>query len=329
MTDFYIKNNDGSITCLLCKHYCKIKEGKVGACGVNMNRDGKLHNLVYGNLAALHVDPIEKKPLYHFLPGTTALSLGTVGCNMKCPFCQNWQISQTNNIKNSTRVTPQELVNAALRYKSSTIAYTYNEPTIFYPFARDVAMLAKEYGLKNIFVTNGIMSDEVIDDMTGLIDACNVDYKSNNEEYYKKVLKAPFVVKENLVKLKKAGIWVEVTTLVVPGVNDSRKELSEMAKFIANNLGEETPWHVNAFHPDYKMTDTPPTSPVQLLVAEEEAHKVGLKYVYVGNLGLENVTYCPKCGAELIKRHGYYIVSNILQNGHCPYCKTKIQGVWE
>ena len=329
MTEFYKKNSDGTITCLLCKHYCKIKEGKVGVCGVNMNREGRLHNLVYGNLAALHVDPIEKKPLYHFLPGTTALSLGTVGCNMKCPFCQNWQISQTNNIKNSTRVTPQELVDAALRYKSSTIAYTYNEPTIFYPFARDVAMLAKEHGLKNIFVTNGIMSDEVIEDMKGLIDACNVDYKSNNEEYYKKVLKSPFVVKENLVKLKKAEIWVEVTTLVVPGVNDSREELAEMAKFIASELGEDTPWHVNAFHPDYKMKDTPPTSPVQLLVAEEEARKAGLKYVYVGNLGLENVTYCPKCGAELIKRHGYYIVSNIIENGHCPYCKTKIEGIWQ
>jgi len=327
--ELYKKNKDGSITCLLCRHYCKLKDNAIGVCGVNMNRNGKLHNLVYGNIAALHVDPIEKKPLYHFLPGTTALSHGTVGCNMKCPFCQNWQISQTNNIMNSTRVTPAELVNAAIRHQSSSIAYTYNEPTIFYPFARDVAMLAKEHGIKNIFVTNGIMSPEVIEDMTGLIDACNVDFKSNREEYYKKILKAPFEVKDSLIRLKKAGIWVEVTTLIVPGVNDSPEELKEIAEFIAYELGNDTPWHVNAFHPDYKMKDTPPTSPSQLLIAEEAAKNAGLKYVYVGNLGLENITYCPHCGAELIKRHGYYIISNKITNGKCPFCNTKISGVWE
>ncbi len=327
--DFYRKNGDGTITCLLCSHYCKLKDGQVGVCGVNRNTDGELRNLVDGNIAALHVDPIEKKPLYHFLPGTTALSLGTVGCNMKCPFCQNWHISQTNNIKNSTRVTPEEIVNAALRHQTASIAYTYNEPTIFYPFARKTAMLAKQHGIRNLFVTNGIMSAEVIEDMKGIIDACNVDFKSNNEEYYRKVLKAPFTVKENLKRLKKNGLWVEVTTLVIPNVNDSEEELGAIALFIANELGPQTPWHVNAFRPDYKMKDSLPTSPVLLLRAEEAGRKAGLKHIYVGNLGLENITYCPHCGAELIKRHGYYIVSNQLQNGYCPYCNTKIEGIWQ
>ena len=326
---FFKINSNNTITCLLCKHYCKLKEKQIGICGVNMNNDGKLYNLVDGKIAALNIDPIEKKPLYHFLPATTSLSLGTVGCNMKCPFCQNWQISQTNNIKNSTRVTPEIIVETALKHKTASISYTYNEPTIFYPFAKKIALLAKQAGLKNIFVTNGIMSDEVIDDIKDIIDASNVDFKSYNAEYYQKVLKAPFVVKENLKKLKNNGIWIEVTTLVIPGVNDTEKELYEIASFIANELGNQTPWHVNAFSPNYKMKNTKPTSPSHLLIAEEAGKKAGLKHIYYGNLGLENITYCPNCGTELIKRYGYYIVFNKINKGHCPNCNTKIEGIWK
>ncbi len=326
---FYKKNNNGTITCLLCQHYCTLKEGQTGACGVNINMSGQLKNMVYGNIAALHIDPVEKKPLYHFLPGSSTLSLGTVGCNMKCPFCQNWQISQTNNVRNSTHTTPEKLVSIALSKQIKIIAYTYNEPTIFYPFVRDTAILAKQHGIKNIMVSNGLMSDEVIEDMGQIIDACNIDYKSNNEEYYRKILKAPFKIKENLIKLKKQNIWLEVTTLIIPGVNDSKNELKEIATFIATELGKNTPWHINAFYPDYKMTETPPTPIPSLLTAEEIAYQAGLNFVYVGNRGLENITLCPRCGAKLVVRHGFYTINNTISNGFCPYCNTKIAGVWE
>ena len=326
---FYRLQKNGKIKCLLCRHYCVLSEGQTGVCGVNKNEGDKLINLVYGRVAALHIDPIEKKPLYHFLPGTTALSLGTVGCNMQCDFCQNWQISQEKNISQKDFISPEQIVNLAVKYKSQTIAYTYNEPTVFYPYVRDIALVAQKKGLKNIMVTNGIESVEVLNDMKGIIDAVNVDFKAFDENYYKKELKAPFTVRESLQSMKNNGIWVEVTTLIIPGINDDKRQLKQIADFIVNKLGSDTPWHISAFHPDYKMKDRQITPVSSLEKAYQTGIKAGLKFVYTGNIpGLKNVTYCPVCHNKLLERTGYRILINHIINGKCAYCNTKIPGIW-
>jgi len=326
---FYKKIGKDKIKCLLCRHYCELKDGQIGVCGVNKNESGRLVNLVYGHPVALHVDPIEKKPLYHFLPGTTALSVGTVGCNMQCSFCQNWQISQTSIVDKSYNFMPEDLVNLALKHGSKTIAYTYNEPTIFYPYARDTAIIARKHDIKNVFVTNGIESEEVVRDMKGIIDAANVDFKAYDEKYYRKELKAPFSVRETLKLMKKTGLWVEVTTLIIPGINDNEEQLKAIAGFIAGELGTGTPWHLSAFHPDYKMTDRGRT-PVQTLEkAYDIALKAGLKFVYTGNVLFgKTTTYCPSCGQAVIQREGYRLTAYRLTDGKCNYCQTPIPGIW-
>ena len=320
----------GRIVCLLCRHYCKMKEGQVGVCGVNKNEEGQLANLVYGYPAALNIDPIEKKPIYHMLPGTTALSFGTVGCNFKCPFCQNWQISQSRVIKGETYISPEKMVDLALTNGAKSIAYTYNEPTIFYPYAKDVGNLAKENGIKNIFVTNGFETPEIIKDMSSWLDAANVDLKSWNKSYYKKVLKGGLeAVKDTLRLMVDAGIWVEVTTLLIEGENDSDKDLTEMAEFIANDLGRHVPWHLSAFHPDYKMMDHKWTALNTLKRAKDIAQKAGLYYVYMGNVPVSRDTHCPECGKLLIDRTGFEIIVNNLVDGYCPNCSRVIEGIWK
>jgi len=327
-SEFYRKDGD-RIVCTLCRHYCKLADGQTGICGVNANEGGRLRNLVYGKVAALNIDPIEKKPLYHFLPTTTALSLGTVGCNFQCPFCQNWQISQSNAIEDSQEVTPEQIVDAAVREGCSTIAYTYNEPTIFYPFARDVAKLAHTAGLKNVFVSNGMESPEVLADMRGLIDGFNIDLKSFNSDYYKKTLKGSLEgVLDTLKRLKAARMWVEVTTLIVPGDNDSDEELGQIARFIAEELDPYTPWHISAFHPDYKVQDRGATPAETLQRAESIGKQAGLAYIYMGNVLEDGNTYCPDCHTRLIARSGFYVIENRLVDGKCPECGRVIEGVW-
>jgi len=329
LNPFYKKEGD-KIVCLLCRHYCKLKDGQVGICGVNKNEGGKLINLVYGKVSAINIDPIEKKPLYHFLPSTKSLSIGTVGCNFKCPFCQNWQISQTSNLDGSYNVTPQQLVDLAIEHGCKSISYTYNEPTIFYPFAKDVALLAQKHGIKNVFVSNGFESPEVIEDMVGVIDAFNIDIKGFNSSYYKKYLKGNLEgVLDTLKRLKQKGFWVECTTLIVPGDNDSDEELRAIANFIAKELDVNTPWHLSAFHPDYKVDNKGPTPIETLQRAYNIAKEAGLYYVYMGNVALPSITYCPTCNESLIKRVGFSVVENRLINGHCPKCNTKIAGVWQ
>ena len=318
------------IICLLCRHSCKLKEGKTGFCGVNKNVDGELKNLVYGHPVALHVDPVEKKPINHLLPGSSALSFGTVGCNFRCPFCQNWDISQEHEINESINVSPEEMVAMALEQGCDSIAYTYNEPTIFYPYAKDIGVLAKEKGLKNIFVSNGFESPEVIEDMAGWVDAANIDLKSWNDDYYRKVLKGGLEeVKDTLRRMVKAGIWVEVTTLLIEGENDSDNDIKEMAEFIKNDLGAHVPWHLSAFHPDYKMLDHERTKLETLQRAKKIGEEAGLYYIYLGNVPVHGDTYCPDCGELLIDRTGYTITVNKLENGHCPKCRREIEGVWK
>ena len=327
----YYKKVEGKkkITCLLCRHYCQMKEGQVGICGVNKNENGALKNLVYGHPIALNVDPVEKKPLYHLLPGSKALSFGTVGCNFKCPFCQNWDISQETTVNKEIEVSPQQMVELALEHKVDSIAYTYNEPTIFYPYAKDIGVIAREKGLKNIFVSNGFETPEIIKDMPSWLDAANIDLKSWDDDYYKKVLKGGLeAVKDTLKRMVEAGIWVEVTTLIIVGENDSDEELTEMAEFIANDLGKHVPWHLSAFHPDYKMQDHEFTGIDTLKRASEIGKKAGLYYVYMGNVPVHGDTYCPQCGELLIDRTGYSITVNKLEDDHCPKCKREIEGVW-
>ncbi len=319
MEQFYKPYKEGTMICTLCQHYCKIKEGKTGICGVNENVGDKIACLVYGYPSAMHVDPIEKKPLYHFLPGSKSFSLGTVGCNFHCSFCQNWTISQTHNINKSRYFSPQDIVALALENDCKSIAYTYNEPTIFYPYARDIALEAKKVGLKNVFVSNGFESSEVIDDMVGIIDAANIDLKSFDAKYYQKNLGGNLdKILENLKHFVKNGIWIEVTTLIVPTQNDSDEELEKIADFIAKELGVHVPWHISAFHPDYKENDLPATSIETLERAYNIGIEKGLKYVYMGNIGTRIQTRCPECGASVDRTRG-----------ECPQCKRKIEGIYD
>lgn len=273
------------ITCKLCSHYCQLKTSQVGICGVNANENGILTCKVYGYPSALHVDPIEKKPLQHFLPHSNTLSLGTAGCNFKCPFCQNWQLSQTKEFDISRYISPKEIVDLALYHKCKSISYTYNEPTIFFPYAKDIAIEAKKVGLKNIMVSNGFMSKELCKEIPTYIDAINIDIKSYDKKYYKKSLKGDLeVVLDNAIKLKNAGLHVEITTLIIPDINDSEEEIKNIAKFIAQELGINTPWHISAFHPDYKMLDSHRTPLKTLKKAYNIAKKQDIQNVYLGNV---------------------------------------------
>lgn len=325
----YFEVKKDRLVCLLCSYYCKLKKEQVGICGVNKNTGDKIECLVYGYLAALNIDPIEKKPLYHFLPSSKSLSLGTVGCNFRCSFCQNWQISQTNLINQSNYFSVEEIVNIALEKKCKSISYTYNEPTIFYPFAKDIALRAKKFDIKSVFVSNGFESKEVIADMKGVIDAVNIDLKSFDEKYYKNSLGGNLkTVCENLINFKKNDIHLEITTLLVPTKNDSVKEITKIVKFIKENLGVNTPWHISAFHPDYKETSLQRTSKQSLQMAYDIAASEGLNYVYMGNIGVENPTVCKKCKKVLIKRNYFEVLENHIEKGFCPKCKTKIDGVF-
>jgi pyruvate formate lyase activating enzyme len=326
----YFSSKGERLICQLCAHYCQLKPEQVGLCGVNKNTGKAIENLVYGYPVALHVDPIEKKPLYHFLPGSRSFSLGTVGCNFHCSFCQNWRISQEHEIDTQRYFSPKDIVALALENASQSIAYTYNEPTIFYPYAKDIATEAKKVGIKNVFVSNGFESSEVIEDMSGLIDAANIDLKSFDPHYYKKELGGSLeVVLENLKHLQKVGIWIEVTTLIVPSKNDSDEELGKIASFIAEELGRHVPWHISAFHPDYKERALPATSFESLQKAYDIGKKAGLHYVYIGNVGYENPTTCKHCGTLLIERKRFTLSQYHLKNGHCPQCDTLLEGVFD
>lgn len=323
--------SEQKVCCDLCRHLCQVAEGKFGFCGVRQNREGKLYTHVYGEVIAAHVDPIEKKPLYHFLPGTTSFSIATIGCNFHCPFCQNWQISQASKRKEGGgrghKLSPQEVVDLARSYGCKSISYTYTEPTIFFEYAYDTARLAKQEGLANVFVTNGYMTADALETINPYLDACNVDLKSFREEFYRKLCKAHLEpVLDSIRLMKKLGIWVEVTTLVVPGQNDSEKELKSIARFIAET-DPDIPWHISRFHPDYEFTDTPATPLETLRSALSTGKKEGLRYIYIGNvLGESEDTECPSCGKVLIRRQGFHVSASRLKGSSCPDCGQMIAG---
>lgn len=276
------KGKKGFVRCIACAHRCLISEGKTGICGVRKNINGKLYLLVYGKVVAMHIDPIEKKPLYHFLPGSYAFSIGTVGCNFRCDFCQNWDISQVREIVGK-EITPKEIIDEALKTKCKSIAYTYNEPTIFIEFVKDCAVLSKKKGLKNVLVTNGYMTEECLDFIAPYVNAMNIDLKSFNDKYYSKYCGGKLQpVLDIIKKVYEKGIHLEITTLIIPGLNDSSLELEQIAKFIAE-IDKNIPWHISRFFPMYKMKDKEIT-PIESLKKAEKIGKKYLNYVYVGNI---------------------------------------------
>lgn len=329
----FYENLDGKVRCRLCNHYCIIKNGKRGICGVRENRDGRLFSLVYGRSIATGVEPIEKKPFFHFYPGTTAYSIATVGCNFHCLNCQNWEISQMPKTGEGgiigKKLLPEEIVTNAKRLGCKSIAYTYTEPTIFFEYAYDTARLAHKEGIKNVFVTNGYTSGEAVKEIAPFLDAANVDLKSFDEDFYRKICGAKLQpVLDNIRLYRELAIWVEVTTLIIPGYSDDEKQLRAIAEFI-KGIGEDIPWHITAFYPAYKLPDVPPTTIESLRRAREIGIKAGLKYVYEGNVpgeGGEN-TYCYHCGEAVITRYRFEIRENKLTEGKCPKCKNQIDGV--
>lgn len=328
----YEKLKDGEVHCFLCSHHCKIADTKYGFCGVRKNENGRLYTYVYGEVIASHVDPIEKKPLHHFFPGSRAYSIATVGCNFRCGFCQNWEISQVSKRDGdftSYELKPEEVVREAKKSGCKSISYTYTEPTIFFEYAYDTAKLAKKEGLYNTFVTNGYMTKDALNAIKGYLDGCNVDLKFFSNDKYKKYCQGSLEpVLEAIRHMKKIGMWVEVTTLVLPGMNDTDEELKSIAGFIADT-GKEIPWHISRFHPNYKVMESAPTPLVTLKKAEAIGKKAGLKYIYIGNIAVETNTLCHNCGKLLIARAGYVIEENSIKNNKCPECETVIEGVWQ
>ncbi len=328
----YEKLSDDKVRCYLCSHTCTISPSKQGICGVRENRGGILYTLVYGTIIAENIDPIEKKPLFHVYPGSRSFSIATVGCNFQCTFCQNSDISQMPRERGKIlgrEVTPEELVEKAVKSGSKTIAYTYTEPTVFFELAYDTAKLAKEKGIRNVFVTNGFMTGEAIEKIAPYLDAANVDLKSFDDGFYKKYCGGRLQpVLDSLKKMKELGIWVEVTTLIIPTLNDSEDELFAIARFI-HSLGNETPWHISRFHPQYKMTQLYPTPLSTLQRAKRIGTDAGLKYVYTGNVpGDEGEnTYCSNCGNLIIGRYGFRVDRLNLKGSQCSKCGTEMEGI--
>jgi len=321
------------VLCRLCAHHCKIPCGKFGICGVRKNDDGVLYTYSYGKIIAANADPVEKKPFYHFLPGTDAYSIAAAGCNFKCSFCQNWTIARAE-VKDGRfqgeSVSPERVVSLAIKNKCRSVSYTYTEPTIFFEYAYDISILAKESGLKNSFVTNGFMTREAIDKIAPHLDAANVDLKFFNDESYKNICNGRLQpVLESIRRMKDKGIWLEVTTLIIPDKNDSEEELGGIAGFLSET-GKDIPWHISRFHPEHKLRETPPTPVETLLRVAEIGKKAGLKYVYLGNVSAPGDTVCPACGTVLVQRSVPAEFSeDFLEDGKCGVCGIDIEGVWK
>ena len=327
----YEKKDNEQVACRLCGHRCLIKPGARGICAVRENKGGILYSLVYGLVIAENIDPIEKKPLFHLYPGSRSYSIATAGCNFRCTFCQNHAISQMPRESGEVvgrPATPEEIVARALRAGAKTISYTYTEPTIYFEYAYDIAVLARERGIGNIFVTNGFMTKEALHLIGPLLDGANVDLKSFRDEFYHTYCGARLQpVLDTLQAMKSLGMWVEVTTLLIPGLNDSDEELREIARFLAT-LGTETPWHISRFHPCYRMGDKPATPIEPIHRAVRIGKDAGLLHVYSGNIpGDEGEhTRCGVCGKKLIGRYGFQIEEMVLVGGKCPYCGHILAG---
>lgn len=330
----YHKKENKKTECYTCAHRCIISPGKQGICGVRENKDGVLYSLVYGKTIAANADPIEKKPLFHFLPGSLSFSIATAGCNMHCRNCQNADISQLPKERENIvgkEFLPDQVIQVALQNNCATIAYTYTEPSIFWDYAYDTAKLARQQEIKNVFVTNGYFSKESFLEISKFMDAANVDLKSFRDKTYKEICGAKLQpVLDTIKRMKTSGVWVEVTTLLIPDVNDSKQELEEIANFIAA-CDPGIPWHISRFYPTYKMLDKPPTSVQSIWKAMEIGKEAGLHFVYAGNIRGDDGenTYCYSCGTRVIQRFGFQVSDNMVKQGKCPKCGAVIEGVWK
>jgi len=326
---FVERLDEETLRCTICPRMCRMKPGQRGFCGTKVRRDGDIISLTYGELSAIAVDPIEKKPLAHFHPGSLALSISSVGCSFTCPWCQNWHMSQAKPGEISTRfMAPEEVVDMAVREKCTSIAYTYNEPTINLNYVEDVSRLAHEEGVKNVLVTNGYISIPALSRVGDVIDAANVDWKAFSDDFYRRYCSADLQsVLDATVKMKEGGVHVEVTFLIIPEFNDRPEEMRKMARFLVENLGPDTPLHLSKFFPQYKFAHVPPT-PVETLVrAREIAMGEGVRYVFVGNVPTSEYedTFCPKCGEAVVERRGYSITGWHLDEGmRCEHCGQPI-----
>lgn len=321
------------VQCLLCPFKCVLKENDRGICQVRMNKNGKLISLVYARPATLHIDPIEKKPIFHLMPGSKAFSLATFGCNLGCKFCQNWQLSQSRPEDHQNYVAPPDkIVSIAKNKGCDSIAYTYSEPIVYYEYAYDTAVIAKKNKIKNILVSAGFINPKPMRRLAKVIDAANIDLKGFTEEYYRNVcfgaLKPVLRTLEICVEM---NVILEITNLIVPTLNDNYKIIRKMVQWIRKNLGEQIPLHFSRFTPMYKLKNLPPTPVETLIKARKIAMDEGLKFVYIGNVYVENgeTTYCPHCGKKLVERYGYTITANVMKSNYCPYCRTKIYGLWK
>lgn len=328
----YQKLADDAVQCELCAHYCRIPAGAKGLCGELENIGGILYANNYGRLIALHVDPVEKKPLFHFYPGSRCLSLAAPGCNLRCRWCQNWSISQAGEHNAPDKlpfVSPESVVKMALAKNCISIAYTYTEPTVFFEFALEVSKLARKAGLKNIFISNGYMSAKMLDLYMPFLDAANIDLKAFNEERLRRWTGAKLTpILDSLRRLKAGGIWLELTSCLVPGVNDDDRQLRDMATFIACELGSDTPWHLSRYFPQLQFNKIEATPLATIEKAEKMGREAGLKFVYAGNIANSSSMFCSVCGQELLRHQGYGLSKNCLVGGKCPDCGTRVPGYW-
>jgi len=330
---YYEKMDRGRVRCRLCPRQCLLPPDATGYCRARRNVGGKLISLVYGRLVAANVDPIEKKPLYHFLPGTKSLSIATVGCSMRCLFCQNWDISQAEPEDFTTGYTePGRVVSTAVEKKCPSISYTYSEPGVFYEYMLDIGTLAQARGVRNVMVTSGHLNPRPMEELAAVLDAANVDLKGFSDRSYRRMANTELApILRAVMVLKRKGVWLELGYLVIPTVNDSREEITNFCHWIADSLGPDVPLHFLRFFPQHQLAHLPPTPPAALDTAYALARRAGLHYVYIGNLPNHpaNHTYCHQCGKLLIERKGYFIERNLIKDGRCPFCGAKIPGVWK
>ena len=329
---YYEKLAGGMVHCLLCPNNCRLSEGQIGICRARKNVNGELVSLVYGQVASAHVDPIEKKPFFHVLPGSKAFSIATPGCNMRCLFCQNWEISQAFPGEVETQpMSPEQVVDEAIRSGCKSIAFTYTEPIIYYEYVLDIAKLAKQKGLKAVVVSNGYINPEPLRELLKYIDAYKVDFKAFSDPFYRELTGGSLdPVLQSMKIIRQQGVWLEIVNLLIPGKNDSDDEIRALAKWIHANLGDDVPLHFSRFHPMHKLLNLPPTPVEKVIRARQMAMEEGLKYVYTGNIAYPagDSTYSPKTGAVVIERQGYFVVSDHLKNGMAPDGE-KIPGIWE
>lgn len=329
----YYKSLPGSmVQCFLCPSRCVLSSGEWGLCKARKNIRGKLYSMVYGKIAAVHVDPIEKKPFFHVLPGSKAFSIASTGCNIRCLFCQNWEISQAFPGEAPVLyATPEQIVAKALESGSRSIAFTYNEPVINYEFMLETAKLAKSRGLRTVVVSCGYIEEEPLRELLKYIDAYKVDLKAFRERFYHKLTGGRLETVLNSLKIvRQSGVWLEIVNLIVPGENDSDEEFRDMARWVKENLGDSIPLHFSRFFPQYKLKNLPPTPPETVIRARHIAIEEGLKYVYTGNIAYPEgeATYCTGSKEKIITRQGYFIIANHLKNGACPDGE-KIPGIWD